>query len=89
MEQTFATATLITMGVIETLKRVDSKERIKGLIPVLTLALGFLVSYFLLGLDLTQSFIVGLSANGTYSVIKPVVKPTADRVEKSVRKMVK
>lgn len=86
MEQTFITATAVTMALVETVKRVVSNPSLDKFIPVATLVVGFAVSMSM-GFEWLTSLLVGLSANGTYSVAKPVIKPTVNKVEDGIRKV--
>lgn len=88
MEQTFVTSTVLTMALVETVKRVNVNERLNSLMPLFALVIGVVMG-LTFGLPIVESIIVGLTANGTYSVAKPVIKPAVDKSLSAVKGMIK
>lgn len=74
MNEKILTAVAITSALFQTLKQVDVKDQLHRFYPLLALALGTGVGVFLFQLDFLGGLLVGLSANGTYSVVKEPVK---------------
>lgn len=73
MESNVIVAIAITNALFQTVKQVDVKDRFNRLYPIAVLVLGFGVG-LLFHFDVIASLIVGLSANGTYAVVKEPVK---------------
>lgn len=83
MEQTFVIATAITSAVFQTVKQVDVNDRFNRFYALAVLGLGFGVG-LLFKFDIVTCIVVGLAANGTYSVVKMPVKMGIDAVKKMI-----
>lgn len=73
MEQTLLIATAITSAVFQTVKQIDVNDRFNRFYALAVLVLGFGVG-LLFQFDVVTCIIVGLAANGTYTVVKEPVK---------------
>ncbi len=88
MEKEFILAVAITTAVFQTVKQVDVEERFKRFYPVSALLVGVAVG-LLFDFAILVCVIVGVTANGTYNVVKEPVKLAKAGVEEVVDKLKK
>lgn len=84
MNETILLATALTSAIFQTVKQIDTKNSFNRFYPLLVLILGFGVG-LLLKLNVIDGLIVGLSANGTYAVVKKPVENTVKMVKENLK----